>query len=174
MWLLVEKLNGKRSLRNLSKFMIIFGWGFQTIKNFGPAFKNLCNHCNNEQYWVLTRIMTWFTLFFIPIFPYEITYRLSCPVCKYGLTLNQKQVSEIKPLAELNQLLVEGQITQEEYQVRLNRLNDGPSEPIEAEIVETKALTENVSSLSYCASCGGKVTEELRFCGNCGTPTTTK
>jgi len=54
--------------------MIIFGWGHQTIKNIGPTFKNHCSHCNNEDYWTLTKYTTWFTLFFIPVIPYSIKY----------------------------------------------------------------------------------------------------
>lgn len=153
--------------------MIIFGWGKQTIKNLGPVFKNLCNHCNNEQYWVLTKIMTWFTLFFIPIFPYEIKYHLSCPVCKYGITLDQKQTDELKPLAEINQLLVDGNINQEEYQARLKQLNNGNLTPTQEKIIDAEILIENKTTFSYCASCGNKITEELKFCGNCGTQVVT-
>ncbi len=154
--------------------MIIFGWGFQTLKDFGPAFKNLCSHCNNEQYWVLTRIITWFTIFFIPIIPYEIKYHLSCPICKYGLVLNQKQINEIKPLAEVNQLIVDGKISQEEYCARLNQLNSGSSENVQEKITETKAVSEDKTNLSYCANCGNNVIEESKFCGKCGTATVTK
>jgi hypothetical protein len=150
--------------------MIIFGWGFQTIKNFGPAFRRLCDHCHNEDYWILTRIMTWFTLFFIPIFPYEVKHHLACPVCKYGFVLNGDQVSKIKPIAEANQLFIDGKITKEEYQVKLGEPT-GSSEPEAiSEAVEVGTLPEGTQvALSYCASCGGKVTEELRFCGSCGT-----
>src|SRR3990167_6580332 len=95
--------------------MIIFGWGHQTIKNFGPTFKNHCSHCNNEEYWTLTRHTTWFTLFFIPIIPYSVKYFLSCPICQYGITLDNKQVEQIKPIAEANQLLIDGKITEVEY-----------------------------------------------------------
>lgn len=150
--------------------MIIFGWGFQTIKNFGPAFRRLCDHCHNEEYWILTRIMTWFTLFFIPIFPYEIKHHLACPICKYGLVLNGDQTSKIKPVAIANQLLIDGKITQEEYALRLGE----PSTPAEpeaiSEAVEAKTLPEGTKvALGYCAGCGNEVVEELKFCGHCGT-----
>lgn len=149
--------------------MIIFGWGHQTIKQIGVTFKNLCANCHNEDYWVLTRIMTWFTLFFIPVFPYSIKYFLSCPVCQRGVTLDSKQTEQIKPLAEANQLLLDGKITQEEYQTKLNQLNSGASDTVQAEVVETKKLTSVDENLSYCGSCGTGITKELKFCGNCGT-----
>ena len=154
--------------------MIIFGWGRQTIKQIGIAFKNLCNHCHNEDYWILTRITTWFTLFFIPVIPYSIKYLLSCPVCKYGLTLDSKQIEQIKPLSEINQLLVDGKITQEEHRMRINQLHGGSSDIIQVEVAETKTLTSTDENLSYCGSCGTTVTKELKFCGNCGTAVASK
>ena len=149
--------------------MVIFGWGHQTIKEIGITFKNLCAHCHNEDYWMLTRTITWFTLFFIPIIPYSIKYFLSCSICKYGLTLDSEQIEQIKPLAEANQLLIDGAITQEEHRMRLSQLHSGSPDPVQAEIEETKVLTGADENLSYCAGCGTATTKELKFCGNCGT-----
>lgn len=148
--------------------MIIFGWGHQTTKNFGPTFKNHCNHCNNDEYWVLTRIMTWFTLFFIPVFPYSIKYFLSCPICQYGLTLDSKQIEQIKPIAEANQLLIDGKITEAEYKTQINQLEGGAPVHVEAETVEQKVLSGGNEDTSFCSECGTKVTKEIKFCGNCG------
>lgn len=148
--------------------MIIFGWGHQMIKNFGPTFRQHCNHCNNDEYWVLTRIMTWFTLFFIPVFPYSIKYFLSCPVCQYGLTLDSEQTEKIKPIAETNQLLIDGKITEAEYKTQMNQLESGSSTPVEAEIIEQKELVSVNDEISFCSECGTKITKEIKFCGNCG------
>lgn len=150
---------------------IIFGWGRQTTKQIGIAFKYLCNHCHNEEFWILSKITTWFTLFFIPVIPYSTKYLLSCPVCQYGLTLDDKQLEQIKPIAETNQLLLDGHITQSEHQTRISQLNGNSStdSSIQGEVVESKPLIENNSKLSYCADCGIQVTEKLNFCGNCGT-----
>ena len=150
--------------------MIIFGWGFQTIKNFGPAFRRLCDHCHNEEYWILTRIMTWFTLFFIPIFPYEVKYRLACPICKYGMVLNGDQTAKIKPITIANQLLIDGKITQEEYALRLGEPSAPAAPEVISDAVEAKILPEGTKvTLSYCAGCGSEVVGELKFCGHCGT-----
>lgn len=159
--------NGEKSLKKYIN-MIIFGWGHQTIKQIGIAFKQLCGHCHNEDYWVLTRIMTWFTLFFIPIFPYSIKYFLSCPVCKYGLTLDQRQIDEIKPLAEINQSLVNGEITQEEYQSRILKLNSDSTESIPAEIKDADIITTESDKLIYCSNCGNILGKDIKFCGSCG------
>lgn len=156
-----------------TKAMIIFGWGHKMIKNFGPTFRHLCTHCNNEEYWVLTRVMTWFTLFFIPIFPYEIKYFLTCPICQYGSELKRDQIDSIKPLAEANQLLIDGKITKEEYESKINLLNSGDksghvsSEPRD---VEHEVLESN-QNLAFCSECGKEVTKEIKFCGSCGAQT---
>jgi hypothetical protein len=149
--------------------MIIFGWGRQTEKQIGIAFKNLCSHCHNEDYWVLSKITTWFTLFFIPVIPYSDKYFLACPVCKYGLTLDYKQVEEIKPLAETNQLLIDGKITVDEHQGLLAKLHEGSADPLEAEVLEVKSMASKEKNLTYCGNCGTVITKDIKFCGNCGT-----
>lgn len=155
--------------------MLIFGWGFQTTKNFGPVFKNFCGHCYNEEYWTLTRIMTWFTLFFIPIFPYKIKHYLACPICKYGMTLKGEQAARMHPIAEINQLLVEEKITIDEYHAKINLLNGSAAEVVHAEVIETGVIARGGSiHLNYCANCGTQVTKDSKFCGNCGVAVSTK
>lgn len=147
--------------------MIIFGWGHQTIKNIGPTFKNHCSHCNNEDYWTLTKYTTWFTLFFIPVIPYSIKYFLSCPVCQYGITLDSNQLEQIKPIAEANQLLIDGKITEIEYKAKVEQLGSGaPS--VESEVIEEKPLSNAEETNKFCSECGTKITEDTKFCGNCG------
>jgi len=147
--------------------MIIFGWGHQTIKNLGPTFRQHCSHCNNGEYWVLTKITTWFTLFFIPIFPYSIKYFLSCPICQYGLTLDDKQIERIKSLAEANQLLIDGKITEPEYKTQINQLEGELPTRVEAEVIEKKPDSDK-EDIGFCSECGTKITKEIKFCGNCG------
>lgn len=148
--------------------MIIFGWGHQTTKNFGPTFKNHCSHCNNDDYWTLARYITWFTLFFIPVLPYSTKYFLSCPVCQYGLTLNSEQVAQFKPIAEINQLLIDHKITEVEYKIKIEQLSSGAKTPVKAEIIDSNTLAKSTESSFFCSECGSKLTEDIKFCGNCG------
>lgn len=147
--------------------MIIFGWGHQTIKNIGPTFKNHCSHCNNEDYWTLTKYTTWFTLFFIPVIPYSIKYFLSCPVCQYGITLDSNQLEQIKPIAEANQLLIDGKITEIEYKNKVEQLGNGSSS-VEGEVIEQKPTSDISETNKFCSECGTVITEDTKFCGNCG------
>lgn len=102
--------------------MIIFGWGHTKSKYHGHLPKYYCDHCKNEEYWELHEISKWFTLFFIPIFPYERKYLFLCPICNYGVNLEYNKFCELKPFAELNEDLLANRITREEYQARYNKL----------------------------------------------------
>ena len=150
--------------------MLIFGWGHQTTKNFGPTFKNRCGHCNNDDYFVLSRIITWFTLFFIPVIPYSIKYFLSCPICQYGINPSSEQIKEIKPVAEANQALINGEITKEEYQLRLNQsTNNTPDTKPQEQLTTKENLTkETKSKINFCSKCGDKLEYGSKFCSKCG------
>ncbi len=155
---------------------IIFGTR-SILKNLGIVFKNMCNNCHNEKYWVLTRTTRWFTLFFIPIFPTSSRYSLSCPVCKYGIKLNQEQIEKYKPIAEANTLLANGAITQEEYQERLNlpkTVQSDVSVPesvaapsLVSAAVSTQAAVRAQTLAAYCKECGTR-SDGGKFCGQCG------
>lgn len=148
--------------------MIFFGWGHQTTKNYGPTFKNRCSHCNNEEYWILNRLITWFTLYFIPVIPYEYKYFLSCPICQYGLVLNKEQINQMRPLAEANQLLIDGNISQVEYQSRLGLTDGNTHEDTEQQAPQENDPGSRDAKLQYCVDCGQTVVSEIKFCGNCG------
>jgi hypothetical protein len=143
----------------------IFGWGRQKIKNHGVTFKNVCSCCHNEDYWQLAKITTWFTLFFIPVIPYENKYFLFCPVCEKGVYIKSDKYNELRILAEANSDLIAGKITEIEYN---NRLNNNNSQPIsENKVIEGTAITENVENI-FCVKCGDKNEKESNYCQSCG------
>ena len=61
--------------------MIIFGWGHRTTNDFGPTLALNCPNCKNDSWWHLVSYKTWFTLFFIPVIPYESEHLLLCEIC---------------------------------------------------------------------------------------------
>ncbi len=146
--------------------MIIFGWR-TIVTKLGIVFKRLCDHCHNEEYWILNRVTKWFTLFFIPVIPYDSNYFFSCPICKYGFNLNTDQIKAFKPIAEINQLLMEGKINQDQYQVKLNEINGAVQNPLQSNKSD-EAESSIKPELQYCANCGTLVAKEIKFCGNCG------
>ncbi|OGJ55213.1 hypothetical protein A2880_02790 [Candidatus Peribacteria bacterium RIFCSPHIGHO2_01_FULL_49_38] len=149
--------------------MIIFGWNHQTIWVLGSVFKQMCDHCHNEDYWVLMRRTTWFTLFFIPVIPYRTEWMLLCPVCKYGLELNSDQLAKVRPVAEANQMLTSGKITEVQYRTQMEALSGVVTTENKPTETETVALAE--AKPAYCGECGKNLLPEGRFCIQCGTKT---
>ena len=74
--------------------MIIWGWR-TTQKEMGVIGIYHCNHCGNDGTWKVTKYVSWFTLFFIPIIPYRFRYFVACPICSYGTELTKKQYNEL-------------------------------------------------------------------------------
>lgn len=84
------------------------------------------------------------------------------------MTLDSKQIDEIKPIAEANQLLIEGKISETEYKTKINQLGSGEPVKTEAKVIETKATSEEGGKLNFCSECGTSITKEIKFCGSCG------
>ena len=103
--------------------LIIFGWGFTTTKVLGAVFPLLCPNCHNEQFWVLKRIRRWFTLFFIPTFPYESTHALMCPICGVGRELSGVELKRVKLFAETNSAYQAGTLGEVEHSARLEAIS---------------------------------------------------
>ncbi len=76
--------------------MIIWGWGRVTKKFIGAAFQRTCNYCNQTNIWQLCIVRKWFTLFFIPVIPYEKAYRIACPNCGSYIELTKEQFEKMK------------------------------------------------------------------------------
>lgn len=71
--------------------MIIFGWGKRTFKELGTTERVQCGRCNNVRPWKYKKMTTWFTLFFIPVIPYEMKYFKECPICKEAVLVNRAE-----------------------------------------------------------------------------------
>lgn len=141
----------------------IFGWGRQTRKDFGSVAKWHCNHCGRDDYWRLLRSTTWATLFFIPLIPYSIEKFILCPICQYGIQLDDKKFNEFRPLAEANQLLIDGKITETEHARMLESASNKEIETVK----EGEIIPEN-NNLNFCHSCGKEIDPDAKFCKFCG------
>lgn len=73
----------------------LFGWGNTTNKKEDETPIEICEHCHTD-YLYLTKVTSWFTVFFIPVFPYESEYYYLCHNCEYGFELKHDQVEGIK------------------------------------------------------------------------------
>jgi hypothetical protein len=101
----------------------VFGWGRQTVKTHGPVEVYHCDHCNNDKHWTLYTRRTWFTLFFIPVIPYSTEHLMLCPICNYGVKVENEKFNELRAIAECNSDLINNKITREEHESRINSLS---------------------------------------------------
>ena len=83
---------------------MIFGWGFRTKRIIGPLGPYTCDICNWSGHFSLVRVITWFTLFFIPVLPYSTNYLVLCPNCQNGAEIERKKVKEFIELARRNKV----------------------------------------------------------------------
>ena len=95
--------------------MIIFGWGHTTNRDYGETYPLHCSNCHNTSYFRLVRTMVWFDLFFIPIFPYKIDYNLLCPICRFGIKMEDKRLEQIKEVNEITLKYLDKQMTEKQY-----------------------------------------------------------
>ena len=74
--------------------MIVVGRkGYQ--KDLGPtSLSHICQHCNNEVTYHAQESGVKFSLFFIPLFPMKREFRIACPICQYGYSVNKDEVSK--------------------------------------------------------------------------------
>lgn len=67
--------------------MLIFGWGKRTSKIVGQSPEQTCQICGRANRFNLVEIRTWFSLFFIPVIPYETKRFAACPNCANGYVM---------------------------------------------------------------------------------------
>ena len=99
--------------------MIIFGWGYETRREYGPTLPIKCPNCNNDVFWHLLHSRIWFTLFFIPVIPYQSRYYLLCEICSQGIELKDSKIDEIKQVNQATVSFLNQEITQEKYKTVL-------------------------------------------------------
>lgn len=66
---------------------MFFIFGLRTgVHRLGAPFL-VCRHCGNAAAQVITRRVTRFTLFFIPLFPVRVSYAMQCTACAVAYRL---------------------------------------------------------------------------------------
>jgi hypothetical protein len=117
----------------------IFGWNHQESTSYGPVEQHQCENCHNTEYWHLDKISKYFTLFFIPIIPYDSDNWFHCPICKYGIKLDNDEFQNYKSIAEINSAFLEKKITEEDRIKQLDEIHsiiDKKNEDKKAKILE--------------------------------------
>lgn len=97
-----------------------FGWGHRTTKNYGFSFAQKCSSCDKSNHFILIKTIDWFTLFFIPIIPYDTKYYLQCPICKSVFEIEEEEV--VESLIDISELLKDEDKTKKQLQKGYNEL----------------------------------------------------
>lgn len=101
--------------------MIIFGWGHRKTKDYGPTAIVDCANCKNKDFWHLVHLRDYFTLLFIPVFPYESKHYLLCKVCSKGIELSKAGTEHAKKLNQATASYLAQQMSQEVYEETVAR-----------------------------------------------------
>lgn len=73
--------------------MVLFGFrGKRT--SLGTAFR-ICAHCQRPCSQAVARIQRWFTLFFIPVFPFSTRYVTVCSMCSAATRVDRARAEEL-------------------------------------------------------------------------------
>ena len=75
--------------------MIIYGTRAFNRKKGMTREGIACTECGLESCWLFAKQWSWFTLFFIPIFPYWVKTILICPACECGIKVTKENEEEI-------------------------------------------------------------------------------
>jgi hypothetical protein len=82
--------------------LFIFGWGRVTRSEVGYTKEIVCPVCSRFGQFKLVTARTWFTLFFVPVIPYEKDNYAICRTCSNGISLSDRQLIELKSGAVSN------------------------------------------------------------------------
>ena len=52
-----------------------------------------CGHCGNVLHYKVVCRKTWFTIFWIPLFPVSIQHYVLCPICNYGKKVSKAEAT---------------------------------------------------------------------------------
>lgn len=114
------------------------------------------------------RASEWFTLFFVPVFPYKIESYLICPICEYGFKLDGEKFEQLRPMAEANQLLINGKISESEHGKRMGLISSEGSK--NEQIAESKEINTGERQVLHCYNCDKEINHNANFCKFCGEP----
>ncbi|NEN23302.1 hypothetical protein G3O08_07300 [Cryomorpha ignava] len=103
--------------------IFIFDWGHETRKVIGPLSQDDLYIKAPSGFVDLVYIKSWFRVFFIPTIPTATRYFLIVAENNQRREISKADFEKLKPLAELNVLVVNDDISEEEYSERRSKIN---------------------------------------------------
>ncbi|MBN1594667.1 zinc-ribbon domain-containing protein [candidate division FCPU426 bacterium] len=129
----------------------IFGWGNREQEDVGPTFRIKCPNCDKTEFWHLIQVKNYFTLFFIPVFPYETKNLIMCPVCTNAIEVHEPLTQKIQAVADIHRQFAGEKITEFEYKVKM----ENKYEPAYNEFMQyVEGINKNAGNSILCPFCG--------------------
>lgn len=77
--------------------LTIIGFGNVTSDDLGETGREQqCVWCSASVFYHLFLMRTWFTYYFIRLFPYRSEYQIVCPACAQGIRISGEEVKAAK------------------------------------------------------------------------------
>ena len=104
--------------------IFIFDWGHEIRKVIGPLSQEDLFIKIPSEFVDLVRIKSWFRAFFIPTIPTSTRYFLIIAENYHRTEITKMDFEKLRPIAELNMLVIQEQISEEEYNERRAKITD--------------------------------------------------
>lgn len=106
--------------------MLIFGFGKREYKVLGETAPKKCGKCSHERPFKYVEETRWFSLFFVPLFPYKTRKLVVCTVCGAGIEdkegiaytnidPKEKEQNRESLLQQIKEKFDRGEISKNEY-----------------------------------------------------------
>lgn len=103
--------------------IFIFDWGYKPQSRIGPVAREDLPFNVAPDFVDLIRVRFWFRAFFIPTIPTRTQYFFVSEKDAFRLEISKLDFEKYKPLADLNNKVVLGSISEEEYEAKRRNLN---------------------------------------------------
>jgi len=78
---------------------VIILFGTKRMRTSLGTVMLLCQRCQRPSAHAVVKLRTWFTLFFIPLFPVGVKYATACPMCGVGTRIDKAQADHLQAVA---------------------------------------------------------------------------
>ena len=95
--------------------VVIFGWGDARAKDRGEIAPTTCPQCHNDVFMHQVHSEKQFSLYFVPLSSYGGKEYLVCPICHFGLPLQQGHKATVDKMRAATGVFRRGRVPAEAY-----------------------------------------------------------
>jgi len=101
--------------------ILIVGWGGGVTQDLGEVAPTVCPRCHNEVFLHEIRSNKQFSVYFVPIVPYDSNAYLACPICHTGMPLKADQIGAAERMRATTQRFRRRRLEEPAYRVAIER-----------------------------------------------------